>query len=72
MKSREQFAATGRNEEQIADLLTADSLGYTSMEGLMEALDIPENSLCLACLTGEYPTSIPGEKMRFQKTLEVA
>lgn len=69
MKTREQFAATGRTFQQIADLLTADSVGYTSVEGLEEALGIDEADLCLACLTSEYPTCVPGEKMRFQKTL---
>lgn len=71
MRTREQFAATGRTIEQIAEYLTADSVGYTSVKGLQDALDVPEQDLCLACLTGEYPTNIPGEKMRFQQRLEV-
>jgi amidophosphoribosyltransferase len=71
MKTREQFAATGRTVEQIAEYLTADSVGYTSLKGLEEALAIPENDLCMACLNGEYPTNVPGERMRFQRRLEV-
>lgn len=71
MKTREQFAATNRNSRQIADLITADSVGYLSLNGLVKALDISESELCLACVSGEYPTKIPGEKMRFQKTLEI-
>jgi amidophosphoribosyltransferase len=71
MKTREQFAATNRNSKQIADMITADSVGYLSMEGLVKALRISESELCLACVSGEYPTKIPGEKMRFQKTLEI-
>lgn len=69
MKSRDQFAATGRTYAQIAEMLTADSVGYTSLKGLEEALGVPEANLCMACLTGEYPTNVPGERMRFQKTL---
>ncbi len=69
MRTREQFAATGRTFEQIAEMLTADSVGYTSLEGLEEALGMPDEDICLACLTSEYPTCVPGEKMRFQKTL---
>jgi len=73
MRTREQFAATGRDMRQIAEYLTADSVGYTSIAGLQEALGMQENDLCLACLNGEYPTAVPGEKMRrFQKKLEVA
>ncbi len=40
MKSRDQFAATGRTVDQIAEMLTADSLGYTSIQGLERALGI--------------------------------
>jgi len=71
MKTRDQFAATNRTVEDIAKMITADSLGYTSVKGLVDALEIPESDLCLACLTGLYPSSIPGEKLRFQQTLEV-
>jgi len=71
MKTREQFAALNRTPQQIAELITADSVGYISQAGLVEALQIPESELCLACVNGEYPTRIVGEKMRFQKTLEV-
>ncbi len=71
MKTREQFAAINRTNEQIAELITADSVGYLSHEGLVKALEIPETELCLACVSGEYPTKITGEKMRFQSTLTV-
>lgn len=71
MKTREQFAALNRTPQQIAELITADSVGYISQAGLVKALDIPESELCLACVNGEYPTRIIGEKMRFQSTLEV-
>jgi len=71
MRTREQFVATGRTVQQISDYLTSDSLGYISIKGLEEALDIPENDLCVACLSGEYPTNVPGERMRFQRRLEV-
>ncbi len=70
MKTREQFAATNRTVEEISRMVTADSLGYTSIKGLIEALEMSEGDLCVACLTGLYPTNVPGEKMRFQQTLE--
>jgi len=71
MKTREQFAATDRTVAEIAKLITADSVGYTSIQGLVKALGMPESELCMACLTGEYPTNVPGERTRFQQKLDV-
>jgi amidophosphoribosyltransferase len=70
MKTREQFAATGRTIEQIGKMITADSLGYISVEGLIESISHAQGDLCLGCLTEEYPIQVPGEKVRFQKKLD--
>jgi amidophosphoribosyltransferase len=70
MKTREQFAATGRTIEEIGKMITADSLGYISVEGLVDAIGHPANDLCLGCLTEEYPMSVSGEKVRYQKKLD--
>ena len=70
MKTREQFAATGRTVEEIGKMITADSLGYISVEGLVDAIGMPAGDLCLACLTEEYPMAVPGEKVRYQKKLD--
>ena len=71
MKTRDQFVATNKTVDEIARELTANSLGYISIEGLVKALGKPKGDLCLACLNGEYPTNVPGEKMRYQQKLEV-
>jgi amidophosphoribosyltransferase len=70
MKTRDQFAATGRTVEEIGKMITADSLGYISVDGLVESIDLASGDLCLGCLTEEYPISVPGEKVRYQKKLE--
>jgi amidophosphoribosyltransferase len=70
MKTREQFAATGRTIEEIGKMITADSIGYISVDGLVEAIGLPYGDLCLGCLTEEYPMSVPGEKVRYQKKLD--
>ena len=69
MKTRDQFAATGRTVEEIAKMITADSLGYISVDGLVESIGLASGDLCLACLTEEYPIAVPGEKVRYQKKL---
>jgi len=70
MKTREQFAATGRTIEEIGKMITADSIGYISVEGLVESIGLASGDLCLGCLTEEYPMAVPGEKVRYQKKLD--
>ena len=69
MKSRDQFIANKHSVEEIREIIGADSLGYISIEGLIEAIGFKERDLCLACVNGKYPTSIPGEVHRFQTNL---
>lgn len=65
MKTRDQFIACTHTIEQIRQSIGADSLAYISIEGLVEALDMPKDDLCLACVNGLYPTRIDGEKYRY-------
>ena len=59
MKTKDQFLARGRSEEEIARIIGADSVGYLSMAGLEEAIGISLGDLCCGCLTEEYPVEIP-------------
>ena len=70
MKTRDQFVATGRTEDDIRDLVGADSLRYVSIDGLVESTSMSKNELCLGCLTSEYPAPIPGVAYPEQKELE--
>src|SRR2546428_13927444 len=71
MKTRDQFIANEKTVPEIADFISADSLGYLSMKGLIAALRHSREDICLGCLIGEYPVPIPGEKMRKEKPLEM-
>ena len=70
MKTRHQFVALNRSFEEIAKVITADSIGYLSIEGLVESIGVGDRNLCLGCLTGEYPIPIAGERVRFQKKID--
>jgi len=70
MTTRGQLIASNRTIEEIRKEINADSLGYISIDGLVKAIGIEKNNLCLGCVTGEYPVKIEGEKYRFQERLE--
>ncbi|MCK4476698.1 MAG: amidophosphoribosyltransferase [Methanophagales archaeon] len=59
--TREELLASKRNLDEICEFLNADSIGYLSMEGLIDSVGIEANNLCLGCLTEKYPVEIPGE-----------
>lgn len=63
----EMVAAT-KSVEEIRRQIGATSLAYLSLEGLQAAVQRPENAVCRACLTREYPTRVPPEaaKLRFE------
>jgi amidophosphoribosyltransferase len=47
--------------EEIRSFIEADSLGYLSLEGMLEATGIGAESSCVACWTAKYPTRITRE-----------
>jgi len=70
MKTRDQFIALENTVEEIREQIGADSLGYISIPGLVKAIGMQENDLCLACVNNKYPTKIAGEAYRLQSTLK--
>ncbi len=55
--SRQELIASNHSVEEIARYVTADSLGYLSMEGLGEAVqDKSASTFCNACFSGNYLT----------------
>lgn len=69
-KDRKQLIAADRSVDDIRAYMGADSLAYLSHDGLVKAIGMRRQDLCMGCLTGEYPVPVPGERLRFQKTLE--
>lgn len=62
--TREELIASHQSVESIREYLGADSLGYLSLQGLLDAVGDPQqNRHCTACYTGQYPTPLPnGER----------
>ena len=47
--------------DEIRESVGADSLGYLSVEGMVEASGQKADDLCMACFTGSYPVKPPVE-----------
>ncbi|MCG7432118.1 amidophosphoribosyltransferase [Kocuria indica] len=54
-----ELIANGLAVEDVRASLGADSLGYISEEGMIEATARPRPTLCTACFSGDYPTALP-------------
>jgi amidophosphoribosyltransferase len=44
--------------EEVRRFIEADSLGYLSLEGMLEAIGMEKGSACVACWNGDYPTPV--------------
>jgi amidophosphoribosyltransferase len=53
-----QLIGSKHSPEEIAKIIGADAVCYQSVEGLVRATGQRRDQLCLACITGEYPTPL--------------
>jgi len=58
MATRWELIAAQKTIPEIRDTIGADSLGYISIDGLIESVGLPKDIFCLACFTGEYPIPV--------------
>jgi amidophosphoribosyltransferase len=61
--SRAELIATGLDTEGVRRAIGADTLGYTSLDGLVAATEQPRTRLCRACFDGQYPIPLPSETL---------
>ena len=71
--TRAELIAASHTVEQIRNFLGADSLGYLSLEGLVDSVRAvegaggqtpPADSYCHACFSGQYPVAIQPSRAR--------
>ena len=58
MPTRRELIGSHMTVPQIREYCGADSLGYLSHEGLVNAIRVRRNDLCMACFTGESPVPV--------------
>ena len=57
-----ELIAAQMSVEEVCRYIEADSLGYLSLKGMMEAIGLEARSLCVACWNGKYPTLVANGK----------
>jgi amidophosphoribosyltransferase len=70
--TRAELIANGLSSEEIARSIDADSLGYVSLDELVEATTVPKDDLCRACFDGVYPVKLPEPEHLGKHLLELS
>jgi len=58
MASHSELIASTKSTDEIRQTVGADALCYQTIEGLLDAIGFSKQEICLACLTGQYPTPL--------------
>jgi len=66
MADEDELAAAHRSVEEMRAHVGATSLHYLSVEGMQEATLLPEDSVCRACFTRDYPTRVPERPLKLR------
>jgi amidophosphoribosyltransferase len=56
--------------DEIRQHISADSLAYLSIEGMLAATEVPAEDFCTACFSSRYPVPIPQHELRSKHVLE--
>lgn len=62
---RSTLIAARMEVDEIREHLDADSLGYLSLDGLLDSTEVADAGFCTACLSGNYPTDVPDVADKF-------
>ena len=61
MATKKELIAANYSIEEIQEQLEIDTLGYITLDALIDAIGMPEDNLCLGCLNECYPTELPDD-----------
>jgi len=65
----EELIASSLGVKEIGERIGVDSLGYLSIDGMLDSMPIPGGKFCTACFTGRYSVSVKEKisKYKFEK-----
>ncbi|MCP4051185.1 MAG: amidophosphoribosyltransferase [bacterium] len=55
---REQLIAASKSIDEIREFVGADTLGYLSIDGMLESVSCKASLYCAACFNGKYPVKV--------------
>ena len=58
MATKRELLAANNSEDEIREIIDADSLGYLSVKGLLKVVGGSTGGFCDACFTGNYPIPV--------------
>ena len=58
MPTKEELIAANKTVDDICKSIGADSLGYLSNSGLVKAVKLERDRICMACFTGDHPIPV--------------
>tara|TARA_Y100000590_G_scaffold81751_1_gene90986 strand:- start:5101 stop:6507 length:1407 start_codon:yes stop_codon:yes gene_type:complete len=58
MPTKEELIAANKTVDDICKSIGADSLGYLSHSGLVKAVKLERDRICMACFTGDHPIPV--------------
>jgi amidophosphoribosyltransferase len=70
MPEQDELVASGREVEEVRELVAADSLGYLSLQGMLDGTGIPADSFCTACFSSRYPVAVPRAELVGKRVFE--
>jgi amidophosphoribosyltransferase len=70
MPDQNELIGATMDVESIRDHVGADSLAYLSLEGMLNATQVPTDGFCTACFSSNYPIPIPAHELRNKHVLE--
>jgi amidophosphoribosyltransferase len=67
--TKEELLAHNRDLDEIRDFLEVDSVGYISLEGMLDCAHLPNDHFCNACWSGKYriPVQISLNKFTMER-----
>jgi amidophosphoribosyltransferase len=64
--SREELIASNNTLDEIRISLGVDSLGYLSLDGMLQSVPTGPHGFCHACFSGDYPTAPPTDPAKLR------